>query len=194
MFLFMFLIMFLVLIMIIIIIIRDRASRARVREAGREGAATQFAILRQVCLNTNSYNRTYEYIIMSYNDNQSCQHYQSAILRQVLGVRGCGVSGCVVSKCYVQNPSPISALGVKSPHLQFVRVNQLLGSNPTSSNTISLNCQKPVFIFLVPSRSLATSTSSRDVRACCMPRLLQLVDSHILVAVASCVVSLAQRL
>ena len=50
-----------------------------------------------------------------------------------------GVSGCGVSKYYAQNPSPISALDVKSPHLQFLRVNQILRSNPTSSNTASLN-------------------------------------------------------
>ena len=33
--------------------------------------------------------------------------------------------------------SPISAFGVKSPRLQFLRVNQLSFSNPTSSNTTS---------------------------------------------------------
>ena len=37
------------------------------------------------------------------------------------------------------NPSPTSALGVKSPHLQLLRVNKQLCSNPTSSNTTSLN-------------------------------------------------------
>ena len=36
----------------------------------------------------------------------------------------------------------MSALGVKSPHLQLLRVNQLSCSNPTSSNTTSLNTQK----------------------------------------------------
>ena len=44
-------------------------------------------------------------------------------------------------KILVKNPSPISALGVKSRCLQFVRVNQLLCSNPTSSITTSLNTQ-----------------------------------------------------
>ena len=34
------------------------------------------------------------------------------------------------------NPSPTSALGVKSPHLQLLRVNQLVVSNPTCSNNI----------------------------------------------------------
>ena len=38
---------------------------------------------------------------------------------QYLGVQGCDVSGCGVSKYDVQTPSPISALGVKSPDLQF---------------------------------------------------------------------------
>ena len=37
----------------------------------------------------------------------------------MLGIQGCGVSGCGVSKCYIQNPSPISALSVKSTHLPF---------------------------------------------------------------------------
>ena len=36
-------------------------------------------------------------------------------------------------------PSPIYVLGVKSPHLQLLRVNKQLFSNPTSSNTTSLN-------------------------------------------------------
>ena len=39
----------------------------------------------------------------------------------------------------VLNSSPISALGLKSPQFQFLRVNQLLLSNLTSSNTTSLN-------------------------------------------------------
>ena len=56
-----------------------------------------------------------------------------------LGVQGCGVSVCGVSNYHVQNPSPISALGVKSPHLQLLRVNNLLCLHPTSSNTTSLN-------------------------------------------------------
>ena len=42
-------------------------------------------------------------------------------------------------KIMVSNPSAISALGVKSPHIQLLRVNRLLRSNPTSSNTTSLN-------------------------------------------------------
>ena len=43
-------------------------------------------------------------------------------------------------KIPVQNPSPISVLGVKSPHLQCLTVNKsLLCSNPKSSNTTSLN-------------------------------------------------------
>ena len=56
-----------------------------------------------------------------------------------LGVRGCGVSGCGASKYYFQNPSPISVFGVRSPHLQLLRANKRLCSNPTSSNTTSLN-------------------------------------------------------
>ena len=42
-------------------------------------------------------------------------------------------------KITVLKPSPVSALGLRSPHLQFSRVNQLICSNPTSSNTTSLN-------------------------------------------------------
>ena len=38
-------------------------------------------------------------------------------------------------KVLVFNPSPISALDVKSPHLPFLRVNKLLFSNPTSLNS-----------------------------------------------------------
>ena len=57
------------------------------------------------------------------------------------GVHGCGASGCRVSNCYIQDPSPISTFGVKSPHLQLLRVNQLF-STPTSSNTTSLNSRK----------------------------------------------------
>ena len=57
------------------------------------------------------------------------------------GVQGCGVSGCGVSNYYVKNPSPISGVGVKSPHLHLLRVKQLLFSNPASSNTASLNSQ-----------------------------------------------------
>ena len=34
--------------------------------------------------------------------------------------QGYGISGCGVSTYNVQNPSPIFALGVKSPHLQFL--------------------------------------------------------------------------
>ena len=49
----------------------------------------------------------------------------------------------------VFDPSPISALGVKSPHLQLLRVNQLLCSNPTSSNTTSLNTRICRFTGLV---------------------------------------------
>ena len=72
-----------------------------------------------------------------------------------LGVQGCGVSGCEVSTCYVQNLSPISALAVMSPHLQFSRVDKLSCSNPTSSNTTSLNSRpelshgssRPAFLF-----------------------------------------------
>ena len=40
------------------------------------------------------------------------------------------------------NPSPISALGVKSPHLELLRVNKLLCLNPTSSDTASLNSHR----------------------------------------------------
>ena len=39
----------------------------------------------------------------------------------------------------VLNHSPISDLGVKCPHLQFLRVDKRLCSNPTSSNTTSTN-------------------------------------------------------
>ena len=46
---------------------------------------------------------------------------------------------CGVSNCYFQNPLPISALGVKSPCLQFLRINKQLFRIPTSSNTTSLN-------------------------------------------------------
>ena len=42
-----------------------------------------------------------------------------------LGVQGCCVSGCGVSNYDFQNPSPISALGVKSPHLPLLRVNSV---------------------------------------------------------------------
>ena len=45
-------------------------------------------------------------------------------------------------KILVSNPSPISASGAKSPSLQFSRVNKLLCSNPTSSNTTSLNSRQ----------------------------------------------------
>ena len=47
-----------------------------------------------------------------------------------LDIRGCGVSGCGASKYQFQNPSPVSVLGVKSPHLQFLRVNKRSFSNP----------------------------------------------------------------
>ena len=47
-------------------------------------------------------------------------------------------------KRLLKNPSPMSASGVKSPHPQFLRVNQLLFSNPTSSSTTSLNTQARV--------------------------------------------------
>ena len=57
-----------------------------------------------------------------------------------VGAQGCGVSGCGVSnELLVVNPSSISALGAKSPHLQLLRVDKQLLSNPTSSNTTSLN-------------------------------------------------------
>ena len=49
----------------------------------------------------------------------------------------------------VKNSSPISAVGVKSPHLQLLRVNQLLFSNPASSNTASLNSRTMLFDPLV---------------------------------------------
>ena len=39
--------------------------------------------------------------------------------RCYLGVQGCGVSGCGVSNYWFQNPAPVSALGVMSPHPQF---------------------------------------------------------------------------
>ena len=55
---------------------------------------------------------------------------------------GCSGMWCVRMwglKIIVLNPSPMSALGVKSPHLQLLRVNKLLSSNPTSSNITSLN-------------------------------------------------------
>ena len=38
-----------------------------------------------------------------------------------------------------QNSSTASALGVKSPHVRLLRVNQPLFSNPISSNTTSLS-------------------------------------------------------
>ena len=60
---------------------------------------------------------------------------------QLLGVQGCGVSGCGVSRHHVQSPSRIPGLGMKSPHLQLLRLHKLLFSNPTSSNTTSLNSQ-----------------------------------------------------
>ena len=44
-----------------------------------------------------------------------------------MGVEGCGVSGCRGSKyVLVVNPSPMSVLGVKSPHLQLLSVNQMI--------------------------------------------------------------------
>ena len=55
---------------------------------------------------------------------------------------GCSGMWCFRMWCFkilILNPSPISALAVKSPHLQFLRVNKPLLSNPTSSNTTSLN-------------------------------------------------------
>ena len=72
-----------------------------------------------------------------------CQSKNSARSRALFGCSGCGASGYGVSKSYVQNPSPISALGVKSPHLKFLRVNQLSFSSPTSSNTTSLHPRNP---------------------------------------------------
>ena len=64
-----------------------------------------------------------------------------------LMTRGATVFGCSGMWCFrmwglkiiVQNPSPISALGVKSPHLHLLRVDKLLLLNPTSSNATSLN-------------------------------------------------------
>ena len=53
-----------------------------------------------------------------------------------------GYSGMWCFKIRLFNPSPTSALGVKSLYLQLLRVNQLLCSNPTSSNTTSLNSQR----------------------------------------------------
>ena len=57
-----------------------------------------------------------------------------------------GVQGCFRMrglKMIVSNPPPISALGVKSPHLQLWRVKKLLCSKPTSSNTTSLSILCP---------------------------------------------------
>ena len=61
--------------------------------------------------------------------------------------------GCSGTWCFrmwglnisVQNPSLISALGVKSPHLRLSRVNQLFCSNPTSSDTTSLNSRYIIY-------------------------------------------------
>ena len=50
-----------------------------------------------------------------------------------------GCSGRGVSRDTIKTPSPISALGVESPHLQLLRVNKLLVSNPSSSKTTSLS-------------------------------------------------------
>ena len=51
----------------------------------------------------------------------------------------CGVSGCGVSKYCSKPHHPYQISGVRSPRLQFLSVNKLLLSNPTSSNTTSLN-------------------------------------------------------
>ena len=70
-------------------------------------------------------------------------------------------------KILVVNPSPTSALGVKSPHLQLLRVNQLLCSNLTSSNTTSLSSRPELSRRAVSSRTrtpqstVATLTSNK---------------------------------
>ena len=48
-------------------------------------------------------------------------------------------------KIVVLNPPPISTIDVKLPHLQLLTVDKLLLSNPTSSNTTSLNSRKGCF-------------------------------------------------
>ena len=58
-----------------------------------------------------------------------------------------------------KTPPPKSAFGVKSPHLQLLRVNQLLLSNPTSSNTTCL-------------KSRTVGPSSAASRAACLTLLV----------------------
>ena len=53
---------------------------------------------------------------------------------------GCSGMWCFRMLCFKTPTHIIFRCGVNSPHLQFLRVNQLLScSNPTSSNTTSLN-------------------------------------------------------
>ena len=74
--------------------------------------------------------------------NISFQSAKSGAGEQFL-LLDCRARAC--QKECLSNPSPISAFGEKSPHLRLLRVSKLSLSNPTSSNTTSLNsewCQR----------------------------------------------------
>ena len=102
-------------------------------------------------------------------------------------------------KLLVKNPSPISALGVKSPHLQFSRANQLFCSHPTSSKP---HPGTPECMILPDSTSSHVSSNaplyqesasttprrerkktSREGGGCCWPRCrcLDLLDRELFV-------------